>query len=226
MFDVIDIQKCRDIALARFEVLLSAISRGGISDATGGRMSAVTMEEAYGLARSAILETVHYDASLAPRYIAQFPEILTMELVGATVSDSIEHSLRRAVFARIEDDIHQAVAAQFTNYGVDDLTRAVSVGLAMFDRYLTKHPFASMRIRPEKVLSQLASVIETGGVNDIKLLIGQMNNLVSELRTGAADARHAARALREANQCCALMIANELSFVHEEKTVPAYAMAG
>jgi hypothetical protein len=226
MFDVIDVQKCRDIALARFEVLLSAISRGGISDATGGRMSAVTIDEAYGLTRAAILETVRYDASLAPRYIAQFPEILTMELAGATVSDSIEHALRRAVFARIEDDIHQAVAAQFSSYDVDDLTRAVSVGLAMFDRYLTKHPFASMRIRPEKVQSQLQAVIETGGVTEIKLLMGQMSNLVSELKTGAPDARHAARALREANQCCALLIANELSFAREEKTVPAYAMAG
>jgi uncharacterized protein YqeY len=226
MFDVIDVQKCRDIALARFEVLLSAISRGGISDATGGRMSAVTMDEAFGLARNAILETVQYDAALAPRYLAQFPEILTMELAGTSVSDSIEHGLRRAVFARIEDDIHQAVAAQFSNYGVDDLTHAVSGGLAMFDRYLAKHPFASMRIRPEKVLSQLAAVVETGGVNDIKLLMGQMNNLVSELRAGAADARNAARALREANQCCALLMANELSFARKETAATVYALAG
>ncbi|MBY3155584.1 hypothetical protein HFO56_24975 [Rhizobium laguerreae] len=225
MFDVIDVQKCRDIALARFEVLLSAISRGGINDATGGRMSSVTMEEAYGLARNAILDTVHYDAALAPCYIAQFPEILTMELVGATVSDSIEQALRRAVFAGIEDDVHQAVATQFTNYGVDELTHAVSTGLAMFDRYLTKHPFASMRIKPEKVLSQLAAVIETGGVDEMKLLMGQIGNLISELKAGPTDARHAARALREANQCCALLIANELSFASEHKPAPVYALA-
>jgi uncharacterized protein YqeY len=225
MFDVIDVQKCRETALARFEVLLSAISRGGINDATGGRMSAVTMDEACGLARNAILDTVRYDASLAPRYIAQFPEILTMELVGGTVSDSVEQGLRRAVFARIEDDIQRAVAAQFTDYGIDELTRAVSAGLAMFERYLTKDPFAPLRIKPEKVVAQLAAVIETGGVAEMKLLMGQIGNLVSELKTRPSDARHAARALREANQYCLLLISNELSFADDVKSTPAYALA-
>ncbi|MDW9481254.1 hypothetical protein GOB57_21655 [Sinorhizobium meliloti] len=225
MFDVIDVQKCRAAAIQRFDGLLAAIAKSGVNDATGGRMAAVTMEEAYGIARNSILESVRYDAALAPRYIAQFPEILTMELVGASISDSIEQALRRAVFGRIEADVRQAVAVQFNDYGVDDLTRAVSTGLAMFERYLTKDPFAPLRIKPEKVLAHLSSVMAEPGEVELKLLMGQISNLVSELRTRASDARHAARALKEANQYCGLLVSGELVWDTGAKASTGYALA-
>jgi hypothetical protein len=225
MFDVIDVQKCRDTAIERFDGLLAAVAKGAVNDTTGGRMAAFTMEEAYGLARTTIQESVRYDASLAHRYISQFPEILLMELVGANVSDSVEQGLRRAVFGRIEADVRQAVAAQFADYGIDDLTRAVSTGLAMFERYLTADPFAPLRIKPEKVLAQLSSVMADPGETELKLLMGQLGNLISELRTRASDARHAARALKEANQYCALLISDELVKEHGAKASADYALA-
>lgn len=225
MFDVIDVQNCRDTAIERFDGLLAAVAKGAVNDATGGRMAAVTMEEAYGLARTAIQESVRYDSSLAHRYIAQFPEILSMELVGANVSDSVEQGLRRAVFGRIEADIRQAVCAQFSDYGIDDLTRAVSTGLAMFERYLTKDPFASLRIRPDKVLSHLSSVMADPCETELKLLMWQIGNMVSELRTRTLDSRHAARALKEANQFCALLVSGEIVQEHGAKATADYALA-
>lgn len=225
MFDVIDVQKCRDAVIERFDGLLAVIAKSGVNDATGGRMAAVTMDEAYGLARNAISECVRYDAALAPRYLAQFPEILSMELVGSNISDSIEHALRRAVFGRIEADIRQAVAGQFSDYGFDDLTRAVSTGLAMFERYLKNDPFAPLRIRPEKVLAHLSSVMADPGEAEFKLLMGQISNLVSELRTRTSDARHAARALREANQFCCLIVSAEIVHDNGVTALPSYALA-
>jgi uncharacterized protein YqeY len=225
MFDVIDVQKCRDAVLERIEGLLAAIAKSGVNDATGGRMTAITMDEAYGLARNSVSENIRYEPTLASRYISQFPEILAMELVGSSISDSVEHALRRSVFGRIENDVRQAVAAQYADYGYDDLTRAVSTGLAMFERYLTNDPFAPLRIKPEKVLGHLSSVMADPGEAEIKLLMGQVSNLVSELKTRTSDARHAARALKEANQFCNLLVSGEVGHDNGVKVSPAYALA-
>lgn len=210
MFDVIDVQKCRDTVIERFNRLALAISEGRLIDPFGGRMATVTMDEAYALARNAIGEMIQYDASLAPRYLAQFPEILGMELVGSTVSDSLEQGLRRAVFGRIEADVREAIVAQFADYGLDELSRSIAAGLAMFDKYLTKDPYAPLRIRPAKVLKHLAAVIEDAGKPELRLLIGQIGNLVSELKSRPSDAKHAARALREAGQYCSLLLSDEI----------------
>ena len=225
MFDVIDVQKCRDAVIERFDGLLAVIAKSGVNDAAGGRMTAVTMDEAYGLARNTINECVRYDATLAARYLAQFPEILSLELVGANISDSVEHALRRAVFGRIEADIRQAVTTQYSDYGFDDLTRAVSTGLAMFERYLKNDPFAPLRIKPGKVLAHLSSVMADPGEAELKLLMGQISNLVSELRTRTSEARHAARALREANQFCNLLVSGEVVHDNGVKVIPSYALA-
>jgi uncharacterized protein YqeY len=189
-------------------------------------MSAATVDEAYGLARAVIQEFVPYDPTIASRYIAQFPEILTMELVGGSVSDSIEQGLRRAVFGRIESDIRSAVLAQFAEYDLDDLTRAVSNGIAVFERYLANDLFAPIRIRPSKVLSCLSAVIDQTGDNELKQLMGQLGNMVSEMKTKASEARHSARVLREASQYCSLLLSGELLVETEIVPTGGYALAG
>jgi hypothetical protein len=226
MFGVINVLECRDIAIQRFDLLLAAVYRGDVNDATGGRMSYITMEEAYGLVRTTIQEIVQYDATLAHRYLTQFPEILTMELVGAKVSDSIEQGLRRAVFGRIEADIRGVVLAQYSNYGICDLTRAVSTALDLFERYLVNDPFASLRIRPAKIMSQLSSVVVSPCEKDLKILMSQLGNVVSELRTRTLDSRHAARALKEANQFCAFLVSGELTQALKIEAVSDIALAG
>jgi len=205
MFDVIDVRACREAVLDRIERMLGTVSGGGICDASGGRINRITLEEARGLARTVIAETVAYDRTLAPHYIAQFPEILDMELVGAKVADSVEQGIRRAVFDKVSEDVTAAVAAQYDDFGTDGLSAAVTLGLAMFERHLLSDPFAPLRIRPQKVLAYLADTLSDPGEDEIKLLVGQMNNLVSELRTRTAECRHAARVIREAVQYCTLL---------------------
>ena len=223
MFDVVDVAKCRSAVLARLEELSCRIRDGGISDATGGRMSAFTTDEAYGVARTIIGEEVDFVASNAPRYLAQFPEILTMELVGSTVSDSLSQGLLRAVFGRLETSVRQAVAEQFDGYGASDLDRAVSNGLIMFDRHLAGDRFAPLRVKPSKVSACLADITEDAGEREIVALARQMNIMVSEMKNKHADARHAARGLREASQFCMLVVSGEAGF--RPLARPALSMA-
>nr|WP_250807298.1 hypothetical protein [Neorhizobium tomejilense] len=224
MFDVIDVARCGDLVLSRFDKLVNTVRDGGMSDTTGARLSVITMEEAYGMARAVIAENVRFESDFSHRYLAQFPEILAMPLVGQTVSDSVEHGLYRAVFGRIEQALREAVVAQYSDYGVEDLDRAVSNGLAMFDRYLVNDPFARLRIRPDKVLSHLSDIHAEADVLQFKKLKGQIDALASELKTRPLDARHVARMLREASQFCVLAASGEVAFDREPQ-LSALAMA-
>lgn len=220
MFDVIDVSGCRAAVLGRLNSLHLELSNGIVSDSFGGRMSVMTIDEAYGAARTVIEATVAFEPSRSSRYIAQFPEIIEMELKGSTVSESVYHGLLRAIFLRIEDDIRDFVRGQYAGYALSDLDRAVTVGLVMYDRYLKDDPFGRMRIRPEKVSSYLADITPDCGLKEVKLLAGQMNNLVSELKNRAPEARNAARALREASQFCSLIVSGEAAFAtHQEEAL-------
>lgn len=221
---IVDIAACRNAVLRKFETERNKIDQGLVKDSTGARVSAITMDEAYGLARIVIRECIVFDTGVAHRYVEQFPEILGMELVGSQVSDSIGHGVLRAVFARIEPSIRASVISQFSDYGINDLDGAVTSGIEMFHRHLTADPFARLRIHPDKVTAYLAEITEDAEEARFKLLVGQINNLVSELKSKPpAEARQAARALREASQFCLLAASGELSVFRQD--VPELALA-
>jgi hypothetical protein len=211
MFDVVDIARIGEVALSRFEILLSSVNEGVVRDASGGRIGVITLEEAHGLARTVISQHVDFDPLLTARYVTQFPEILAMPLVGVSVADSISHALAKAVFDRVEPGLREAVVSQYRCYAVHDLDVAVANGLSMFDKYLVNDPFGRLRVRPDRLSACLAEIGPDCEVKQLKKFKWQIEALASELKTKPIDARNVARSLREAAQFCEFAVSGEVS---------------